>query len=140
MRQLKIIKQVTNRDTQSLDKYLHEIGKVDLLTAEEEVELARKIKKGDMDALNKLIKATEKAIKYLIEYPDKAAEITSQQIGLQLQDQKKCTSRLIWGIGWDMQDMTSMETTAKFMKRVGKIDNIPDLASYVDKRFITINE
>ncbi len=57
MRQLKIIKQVTNRDTPSLDKYLHEIGKVDLLSAEEEVELARSIRRGDIDALNKLIAA-----------------------------------------------------------------------------------
>lgn len=57
MRQLKIIKQVTNRETPSLDKYLHEIGKVDLITAEEEVELARRIKKGDIKALEKLIKA-----------------------------------------------------------------------------------
>jgi RNA polymerase primary sigma factor len=57
MRQLKITKQVTNRDTQSLDKYLHEIGKEDLLTAEQEVELARKIKKGDSTALDKLIRA-----------------------------------------------------------------------------------
>jgi RNA polymerase primary sigma factor len=57
MRQLKIIKQVTNRETPSLDKYLHEIGKVDLITAEEEVELARKIKRGDNKALEKLIKA-----------------------------------------------------------------------------------
>ena len=57
MRQLKIIKQVTNRETPSLDKYLHEIGKVDLLTAEEEVELARKIKNGDVKALEKLIKS-----------------------------------------------------------------------------------
>ncbi len=57
MRQLKIIKQVTNRETASLDKYLHEIGKVDLLTAEEEVELARRVKKGDGLALEKLIKA-----------------------------------------------------------------------------------
>ena len=44
MRQLKITKQVTNRETASLDKYLQEIGRVDLITAEEEVELARKIK------------------------------------------------------------------------------------------------
>ena len=44
MRQLKITKQVTNRKTASLDKYLQEIGRVDLITAEEEVELARKIK------------------------------------------------------------------------------------------------
>ncbi len=57
MRQLKITKQVTNRDTASLDKYLHEIGKVELLTAEEEVSLARRIRKGDNDALNKLIRA-----------------------------------------------------------------------------------
>ena len=57
MRQLKITKQVTNRDTLSLDKYLHEIGKVDLLTGEEEVELAKLIKKGDREALDKLIKA-----------------------------------------------------------------------------------
>ena len=47
MRQLKITKQVTNRETASLDKYLQEIGKVDLISAEEEVELAQRIKKGD---------------------------------------------------------------------------------------------
>ena len=57
MRQLKITKQVTNRETASLDKYLQEIGKVDLITAEEEVELARKIKAGDQLALEKLTKA-----------------------------------------------------------------------------------
>lgn len=57
MRQLKIIKQVTNRETPSLDKYLHEIGKVDLISADEEVELARRIKKDDPAALNKLINA-----------------------------------------------------------------------------------
>jgi RNA polymerase primary sigma factor len=57
MRQLKIIKQVTNRETVSLDKYLHEIGKVDLLSPEEEVTFARKLKEGDEEALNKLVKA-----------------------------------------------------------------------------------
>jgi RNA polymerase primary sigma factor len=57
MRQLKIIKQVTNRETPSLDKYLYEIGKVDLISAEEEVELAGRIKKGDSQAMEKLIKA-----------------------------------------------------------------------------------
>jgi len=57
MRQLKIVKQVTNRETPSLDKYLHEIGKVELITAEEEVELARRIRAGDDKALEKLIKA-----------------------------------------------------------------------------------
>ena len=57
MRQLKISKQVTNRETASLDKYLQEIGKVDLITAEEEVELAQRIKDGDQVALEKLTKA-----------------------------------------------------------------------------------
>jgi RNA polymerase primary sigma factor len=57
MRQLKIIKQITNRENQSLDKYLQEIGKVDLITAEMEVELARKIREGDTIALEKLTKA-----------------------------------------------------------------------------------
>jgi RNA polymerase primary sigma factor len=57
MRQLKIAKQVTNRETASLDKYLQEIGRVTLISADEEVELARRIKKGDQAALEKLTKA-----------------------------------------------------------------------------------
>jgi RNA polymerase primary sigma factor len=57
MRQLKITKQVTNREALSLDKYLHEIGKVELINAEEEVVLAKRIKKGDKKALEKLVNA-----------------------------------------------------------------------------------
>ncbi|NOR76635.1 MAG: sigma-70 family RNA polymerase sigma factor [Draconibacterium sp.] len=57
MRQLKITKQVTNRDTLSLDKYLHEISKVELLSAEKEVELAKSIRKGDQKAFETLIEA-----------------------------------------------------------------------------------
>lgn len=57
MRQLKITKQVTNRETASLDKYLQEIGRVELITAEEEVRLAQLIKKGDAKALERLTKA-----------------------------------------------------------------------------------
>ncbi len=57
MRQLKITKQVTNRETASLDKYLQEIGKVDLITADEEVELAQRIKAGDKQALEKLVQS-----------------------------------------------------------------------------------
>jgi RNA polymerase primary sigma factor len=57
MRQLKIVKQVTNRETASLDKYLQEIGKVELISADEEVELARRIKQGDKTALERLTKA-----------------------------------------------------------------------------------
>ena len=57
MRQLKISKQITNRESQSLDKYLQEIGKVDLLTPDEEVDLAVRIRSGDQLALEKLTKA-----------------------------------------------------------------------------------
>ncbi len=57
MRQLKIVKQITNRENQSLDKYLSEIAKVELITAEQEVELAKRIREGDQMALEKLAKA-----------------------------------------------------------------------------------
>ena len=57
MRQLKITKSITNRESASLDKYLQEIGKEELITVEEEVELAQRIKKGDQEALEKLTKA-----------------------------------------------------------------------------------
>ena len=57
MRQLKISKSITNRESASLDKYLQEIGHEDLLTVDEEVELAQRIRKGDRKALEKLTKA-----------------------------------------------------------------------------------
>lgn len=57
MRQLKITKQITSRDTKSLEKYFQEISKIDLITADEEVELARRIREGDEVALNKLVNA-----------------------------------------------------------------------------------
>ena len=57
MRQLKITKQVTNRESKSLDKYLQDISKIPLITADEEVELAKRIKQGDQKALDKLTKA-----------------------------------------------------------------------------------
>src|SRR6478735_4160680 len=57
MRQLKITKSITNRESQSLEKYLQEIGKVDLITPEEEVQLAMRIRQGDQCALDRLVKA-----------------------------------------------------------------------------------
>jgi RNA polymerase primary sigma factor len=57
MRQLKITQQITNRETASLDKYLTEIGREELITAEQEVELAKRIKQGDQQALAKLVRA-----------------------------------------------------------------------------------
>ncbi|MBT9189258.1 MULTISPECIES: sigma-70 family RNA polymerase sigma factor [Zobellia] len=57
MRQLKITKQITNRDTKSLEKYFQEISKIELITADEEVELTRRIRNGDQVALNRLVNA-----------------------------------------------------------------------------------
>ncbi len=57
MRQLKITKSITNRESQSVEKYLQDIAKVDLITAEEEVVLAQKIRDGDQVALEKLVKS-----------------------------------------------------------------------------------
>ncbi len=57
MRQLKITKQITNRETESLNKYLQDVSKLDMITADEEVELAQRIKKGDQVALDKMVKA-----------------------------------------------------------------------------------
>ena len=57
MRQLKIVRQITNRESQSLDKYLHEISKVDMISADEEAKLAKRIREGDQLALEKLTKA-----------------------------------------------------------------------------------
>ncbi|MBN3036361.1 MAG: RNA polymerase sigma factor RpoD/SigA [Bacteroidales bacterium] len=57
MRQLKITKSITNRETASLDKYLQDIGKEELITAEEEVQLAQRVKQGDQRALEKLVRA-----------------------------------------------------------------------------------
>lgn len=57
MRQLKINKSITNRDGIGLDKYLQEIGREELISVSEEVELAQRIKKGDQKALDKLVRA-----------------------------------------------------------------------------------
>lgn len=62
MRQLKITKSITNRESASLDKYLQEIGKEDLITVEEEVELAQRIRKGDQKALEKLTRANLRVV------------------------------------------------------------------------------
>ena len=78
MRQLKIIRQVTTRDSSSLDTYLREISKIELITAEEEAELARKIRMGDLDARDRLIHAN---LRFVI-----SVSKQYQNQGLSLQD------------------------------------------------------
>jgi RNA polymerase primary sigma factor len=78
MRQLKITKSITNRDSQSIEKYLQEIGKVELVTPEEEVELARRIRTGDQVALEKLTSAN---LRFVVSVAKKY-----QNLGLPLND------------------------------------------------------
>ena len=80
MRQLKITKSITNRESASLDKYLQEIGKEELITVEEEVELAQRIKKGDQEALEKLTKANLRFVE-LLRSLDKTEVSLVNQVG-----------------------------------------------------------
>lgn len=78
MRQLKITKSITNRDSQSIEKYLQEIGKVEMVTPEEEVELARLIRQGRQDALERLVSAN---LRFVVSVAKKY-----QNLGLPLND------------------------------------------------------
>lgn len=80
MRQLKIVKQITNRETESLDKYLQEIGKIDLITADDEVKLTQRIKGGDQGALEKMVKAN---LRFVVSV---AKQYQNQNTGLTLGD------------------------------------------------------
>lgn len=78
MRQLKITKSITNRDSQSIEKYLQEIGKVEMVTPEEEVELARRIRQGDQESLERLVSAN---LRFVVSVAKKY-----QNLGLPLND------------------------------------------------------
>ena len=93
MRQLKITKSITNRESESLEKYLQEIGREDLLSTDEEVELAQRIRKGDRKALDKLTKAN---LRFVVSV---AKQYQNQ--GLSLPRIKDClypisSTRVIW--------------------------------------------
>ena len=93
MRQLKITKQVTNRETASLDKYLQEIGKVDLITADEEVELAQRIKAGDQRALEKLTKANLRFVVSVAKQYQSIAKSRGRSSGYKRRISIDCTER-----------------------------------------------
>lgn len=88
MRQLKISKSITNRESASLDKYLQEIGHEDLLTVDEEVELAQRIRKGDRKALEKLTKANLRfVVSVAKQYQNQGLSSRSDQRGKPRPDQ-----------------------------------------------------
>ena len=99
MRQLKISKSITNRDSASLERFLSDISKVQMIGADEEVELARKIKAGDEDALNKLVTTN---LRFVVSV---AKQYQNQGIGLQdlineVGKIKHQISNMIWRRRW----------------------------------------
>ncbi|HBI81508.1 MAG TPA: RNA polymerase subunit sigma [Bacteroidales bacterium] len=149
MRQLKITKQVTNRETVSLDKYLHEIGKVDLLTAEEEVTLARKIKEGDQEALAKLVKANLRfVVSVAKQYQNQGLSlpdlINEGNVGLikaaQRFDETRGFKFISYAVWWIRQSiLQALAEQARIVKlplnKIGSINKVNRALAELEQRF-----
>ena len=149
MRQLKIIKQVTNREAVSLDKYLHEIGKVDLLTAEEEVTLARKIKEGDQEALAKLVKANLRfVVSVAKQYQNQGLSlpdlINEGNVGLikaaQRFDETRGFKFISYAVWWIRQSiLQALAEQARIVKlplnKIGSINKVNRALAELEQRF-----
>jgi len=149
MRQLKIIKQVTNRETVSLDKYLHEIGKVDLLTPEEEVTFARKLKEGDEEALNKLVKANLRfVVSVAKQYQNQGLSlpdlINEGNLGLikaaQRFDETRGFKFISYAVWWIRQSiLQALAEQARIVKlplnKIGSINKVNKAFSELEQRF-----
>jgi RNA polymerase primary sigma factor len=149
MRQLKIIKQVTNREAVSLDKYLHEIGKVELLTAEEEVTLARKIKEGDQEALAKLVKANLRfVVSVAKQYQNQGLSlpdlINEGNVGLikaaQRFDETRGFKFISYAVWWIRQSiLQALAEQARIVKlplnKIGSINKVNRALAELEQRF-----
>ncbi|HDP74518.1 MAG TPA: RNA polymerase sigma factor RpoD/SigA [Bacteroidales bacterium] len=149
MRQLKIIKQVTNREAVSLDKYLHEIGKVNLLTAEEEVILARKIKEGDQEALAKLVKANLRfVVSVAKQYQNQGLSlpdlINEGNVGLikaaQRFDETRGFKFISYAVWWIRQSiLQALAEQARIVKlplnKIGSINKVNRALAELEQRF-----
>lgn len=149
MRQLKIIKQVTNREAVSLDKYLHEIGKVGLLTAEEEVTLARKIKEGDQEALAKLVKANLRfVVSVAKQYQNQGLSlpdlINEGNVGLikaaQRFDETRGFKFISYAVWWIRQSiLQALAEQARIVKlplnKIGSINKVNRALAELEQRF-----
>lgn len=149
MRQLKIAKQVTNRETLSLDKYLHEIGKIDLVTSEEEIDLAKKIRKGDKEALETLIKANLRfVVSVAKQYQNQGLSlpdlINEGNLGLikaaQRFDETRGFKFISYGVWWIRQSiMQALAEQARIVRlplnKIGSITRINRTFSRLEQEF-----
>jgi len=149
MRQLIITKQVTNRENTSLDKYLHEIGKVDLISAEEEVDLAQKIHNGDMNARDRLINANLRFVvsvskQYLNKGMSLADMITEGNLGLikaaERFDETKGFKFISYAVWWIRQSiLLAMAEQTRIVRlplnRYSQINKIKKTVDVLEQKF-----
>src|SRR5689334_910778 len=149
MRQLKITKSITNRESQSLEKYLQEIGKVDLITPEEEVQLAIKIKQGDQNALERLTKANLRfVVSVAKQYQNQGLSlsdlINEGNLGLIKAAQRfdetrgfKFISYAVWWIRQSiMQALAEQSRVVRLpLNRVGSLNKMYKTLSYLEQKF-----
>ena len=149
MRQLKISKQVTNRDTLALDKYLHEISKVGLLSPEHEVELAKRIKNGDREALETLIKGNLRfAVSVAKQYQNQGLSlpdlINEANIGLikaaERFDETRGFKFISYAVWWIRQSiLQAMAEHARIVRlplnKIGSINKINKTFSQLEQQF-----
>jgi RNA polymerase primary sigma factor len=149
MRQLKIAKQVTNRETASLDKYLQEIGRVDLITADEEVRLAQRIREGDKAALERLTKANLRfVVSVAKQYQNQGLSlpdlINEGNLGLikaaERFDEKRGFKFISYAVWWIRQSiLQALAEQARIVRlplnKIGTINKINRAYSALEQRF-----
>ena len=148
MRQLKISKSITNRNTASLDKYLQEIGRENLITADEEVELARRIKAGDQVALEKLTKANLRfVVSVAKQYQNQGLSlpdlINEGNLGLikaaQRFDETRGFKFISYGVWWIRQSiLQALAEQSRIVRlplnQVGSLNKINKVSSKLEQR------
>lgn len=149
MRQLKISKSITNRESESLEKYLQEIGKVDLITPEEEVKLALRIKQGDQEALDKLTKANLRfVVSVAKQYQNQGLTlpdlINEGNLGLikaaQRFDETRGFKFISYGVWWIRQSiMQALAEQSRIVRlplnKVGLTNRISRAFSYLEQEY-----
>lgn len=149
MRQLKITKQVTNRDSKSLDKYLHDISKIPLITVQEEVELSQRIKQGDEVALHKLVNANLRfVVSVAKQYQNQGLKLTDLinegNIGLVKAAKRfdetrgfKFISYAVWWIRQSiLQALAEQSRIVRLpLNKIGSINKINKATSYLEQKF-----